>query len=132
MSNRQHRHSPRSCRHDHRKHVEDWFHFEGYSFSRKQLIELKDGDVIQCENIKIQCIDRFIHFTINGKQALYNKHQRDGSIYADEQRDKEERTARAIKADNEPANDNECLEVIEDEYSYRDACLIRSNWKRWR
>lgn len=125
-------------KHDHRVLVPDWFHFEGYSFSRKQLLQLEDGHVIQCDNIKIECIDRFIVITVNKKQALYNKHQRDGSIYADELKEKDwQAERREIMRYREIANDNEAslaepLEVLEDEYSYRDACLIRSNWKRWR
>lgn len=126
-----------SNRQDHRTLVPDWFCFtvsdkESYSFERKQLIELPEGFRLTTEQFGIQVIDRFIIFTApNGRQALYNKHQRDGSIYADEQRDKEEeRDRRAITADIEPANDNECLEVIEDEYSYRDSCFISSHWRR--
>lgn len=122
-----------SSRHDHRTLVPDWFSFEGYSFSRKQLIQMQDGDVIVSDSIRIECIDRFIIFTINNKQALYNKHQRDGSIYQDECREKDrEQERREILRFKEVANDTEPLEVMEDEYSYRDACLIRSNWKRWR
>lgn len=122
-----------SNKQDHRKFVHDWFWFEGYSFSRKQLLQLQDGHVIQCGQIKIECIDRFIIFTINNKQALYNQHQRDGSIYQDELKEKDrEQERKEIMRFKEVANDTEPLEVMEDEYSYRDACLIKSNWKKWK
>lgn len=92
---------------------------------------MQDGDVIQCDKIRIECIDRFIIFTINNKQALYNKHQRDGSIYQDELKERDwQAERREILRFKEVANDTEPLEVMEDEYSYRDACFIRSHWKK--
>lgn len=92
---------------------------------------MQDGHVIQYDNIRIECIDRFVIFTINNKQALYNKHQRDGSIYADELKEKDrEQERKGILRFKEVANDVEPLEVMEDEYSYRDCCFIKSNWKK--